>query len=75
MRTYFVATAIGILPGTFAYAFLGEGIDSVIAAQQAAGTELQVSDLITPEITAAFVILAVVALIPTIIKKVRANRR
>ena len=75
LRTYFVATAIGILPGTFAYAFLGEGIDSVIAAQQAAGTELQVSDLITPEITAAFVILAIVALIPTIIKKVRANRR
>ena len=75
LRTYFIATAIGILPGTFAYAFLGEGIDSVIAAQQAAGTELQVGDLVTPEITAAFLFLAIVALIPTIIKKVRANRR
>jgi len=75
LRTYFVATAIGILPGTFAYAFLGEGIDSVIEAQQAAGAELKVSDLVTPEITAAFVILAVVAVIPTIVKKVRARAR
>jgi uncharacterized membrane protein YdjX (TVP38/TMEM64 family) len=75
LRTYFIATAIGILPGTFAYAFLGEGIDSVIEAQQAAGAELKVSDLVTPEITAAFVILALVALIPTVVKKVRASRR
>lgn len=74
LRTYFTATALGILPGTFAYAFLGEGIDSVIEAQQAAGTELQVSHLVTPEITLAFVFLAVVALIPTIVKKVKASR-
>lgn len=75
LRTYFTATAIGILPGTFAYAFLGEGIDSVIAAQEAAGDDLSVGDLVTPEITAAFIILALVALIPTVVKKVRAARR
>ena len=49
LRTYFTATAIGILPGTFAYAFLGEGIDSVIVAQEAAGDDLSVGDLVTPE--------------------------
>ncbi|HSM40087.1 MAG TPA: VTT domain-containing protein [Afifellaceae bacterium] len=75
LGTYFAATVIGILPGTFAYAFLGEGIDSVIAAQQAAGDELSIGDLVTPEITAAFVLLAVVSLIPTIVKKIRAARR
>ncbi len=75
LGTYFAATVIGILPGTFAYAFLGEGIDSVIAAQEAAGDELSVGDLVTPEITAAFVLLAVVSLIPTIVKKIRAARR
>ena len=75
LGTYIAATTIGILPGTFAYAFLGEGIDSVIAAQEAAGDELGIADLVTPEITAAFALLALVSLIPTIIKKIRAARR
>ena len=74
LGTYFAATAIGILPGTFAYAFLGEGIDSVVEAHQAAGTELSVGDLVTPEITAAFLALAVVAMIPPVIRKLRARR-
>ncbi len=74
LRTYFAATAIGILPGTFASAFLGEGIDSVVEAHQAAGTELSVGDLVTPEITFAFVALAVVAMIPPVIKKLRARK-
>ena len=30
VRTYVAATFLGILPGTFAYAYLGEGVDSVI---------------------------------------------
>ncbi len=74
LRTYFAATAIGILPGTFAYAFLGEGIDSVVEAHQAAGTDLSVGDLVTTEITAAFIALAVVAMIPPVVKKLRARQ-
>lgn len=74
LRTYFAATAIGILPGTFAYAFLGEGIDSVVEARQAAGADLTVGDLVTPEITAALVVLAVVAMIPPVIKRYWARR-
>jgi hypothetical protein len=38
LRTYVAATFLGILPGTFAYAFLGEGIDSVLVAAEEAGT-------------------------------------
>ena len=34
--TYITATAIGILPGTFAYSLLGEGLDSLILAQEKA---------------------------------------
>lgn len=74
LHTYFAATVIGIVPGTFAYAFLGEGIDSVVEAHQAAGTEPSVGDLVTPEITAAFVALAVVAIIPPVIRKLKARR-
>ncbi|MDQ0419703.1 putative membrane protein YdjX (TVP38/TMEM64 family) [Peteryoungia aggregata LMG 23059] len=68
---FFMATFLGILPGTFAYAYLGQGVDSVLIAAQAAGREAQISDLVTRDITLAFFALALVALIPTIVKQVR----
>lgn len=72
LRTYVAATFLGILPGVFAYAYLGQGIDSVLVSAQEAGTEVSVGDLVTPQITLAFVALAVVAAVPTIIKRFRA---
>lgn len=79
--TYFTATFIGIIPGTFAYAFIGAGLDSVIEAQEmanpgcsAAGTcEVEISALITPELLWAFAALGLVALIPPIIKRFRGS--
>src|SRR5262245_25066505 len=35
LRTFLAATAIGIVPGTFAFTFLGSGLASVIAGQAA----------------------------------------
>lgn len=71
VRVYVTATFFGILPGTFAYAWLGQGVDSVLVAARAAGKEPSVGDLVTPEITLAFVLLALVAAIPTIVRTVR----
>jgi len=71
LRTYVAATFLGIIPGTLAYSWLGQGLDSVIAAADAAGREISLSDLVTPEITIAFVGLAIVAAIPTLIRKFR----
>lgn len=71
LRTYVIATFFGILPGTFAYAWLGQGLDSVIVSAAAAGREVSITDLVTPEITIAFLGLAIVAAIPTIVRKVR----
>ncbi len=68
---FFTATLFGILPGTFAYAYLGQGVDSVLAAAQASGRQAQVSDLVTPEITIAFLALAFVALIPIVVRQIR----
>lgn len=73
VRTYVVATFLGILPGTFAYAWLGQGIDSVLLAAREAGTEVGAADLVTPQITFAFVALAVVAAIPPVIRLFRAR--
>lgn len=85
--TYLVATLIGIVPGTFAFAIAGEGLDSVIAAQQAAHQSclakmgpdaekscpfvLEPSALLTPGLIAGFVALGVVALIPIAVKRFR----
>lgn len=84
LSTYVTATAIGIIPGSFAFAFVGAGLGSVIEAQRAANAdcignaecaiEISTSDLITPEILAALAALSVVALIPVVLKRLR-NRK
>ncbi|WP_420406755.1 TVP38/TMEM64 family protein [Hoeflea sp.] len=74
LRTYVAATFLGILPGTFAYAWLGQGLDSVIVSAAEAGREVSIADLVTPQITIAFAGLAIVAAIPTIIRKFRARK-
>lgn len=79
LTTYLIATFVGIIPGTFAYAFVGAGLDSVILAQEqanpgcsAAGTcEVEISALITPELIWAFAALGLVALIPPVIQRFR----
>ncbi|KPB00603.1 TVP38/TMEM64 family protein [Ahrensia marina] len=71
LRTYVAATFLGILPGVFAYAYLGQGVESVLIAAQESGQEASVADLVTTEITLAFAALAIVAVIPTIVKKLR----
>jgi len=86
LTTFVLATALGIIPGTFAYALVGGGLDSVIAAQErayhaciAAGRaacrlDFSMSALITPQVLAAFAALGVVALIPVVVRKWRARR-
>lgn len=71
VRSYVLATFLGILPGTFAYAYLGTGLDSVLSAAETSGRTISVADLVTPEITAAFLVLALVAAIPTVVRKFR----
>ncbi len=74
LKTFVAATMIGIIPGTFAYSWLGQGVDSVLVAADNAGRDARVSDLVTPEITIAFVALALVAALATIVRKVWAPR-
>jgi uncharacterized membrane protein YdjX (TVP38/TMEM64 family) len=85
LGTFVLATAIGIIPGTFAYALVGAGLDSIIAAQEsayrhclAAGhddcrLDFSLSAVATPQLLAAFAALGVVALIPVAVRKWRAR--
>lgn len=83
LPAFAAATALGIIPGTAAYSLLGAGLNGAIEAQEAAnpgcaaaGTcQIDPGRLITPELIAAMVALAVVALIPILIKRLRAKRR
>lgn len=74
VKTYVAATALGITPGTFAYAYLGRGLESVLVAAARSGKDLTAADLVTPQITLAFAALALVALIPLVIRKLRATK-
>jgi uncharacterized membrane protein YdjX (TVP38/TMEM64 family) len=82
LKTFAVATLIGIIPGSFAFAWLGRGLDSLIQSQNAAHDvcvaaksvaecpfELSPSALITPQLLIAFAVLGVVSLIPVALKK------
>lgn len=68
VTSYAAATLIGIAPGTFAYAYLGSGIDSVLTIAEAAGERVEIADLVTPQLTLAFVALAAVAALPMIVR-------
>ncbi len=74
VRIYVAATFIGILPGTYAYAYLGQGLDSVILSAREAGRDVALADLVTTELSIAFAALAVVAAIPIVLRKLRAGR-
>ncbi len=80
--TYFWTTAIGIIPGTIAYAFAGEGLRSIIHERASAcarnvppcGTPFGAADIVTPQMLIAFVLLALVSLLPVILRRLRRRR-
>lgn len=84
--TFVIATALGIIPGTYAFSFVGAGLDSVIEAQGKSYMECEQSGrsdchidfdigaVVTPELLAAFVALGVVALIPVVVRRLRVRR-
>ncbi|MGH1349569.1 MAG: TVP38/TMEM64 family protein [Methyloligellaceae bacterium] len=83
LSTFFAGTILGIIPGTFAFIYIGVGLDSIINAQLgpyqsclASGKgncsfEFSTSGLVTKELIIAFVLLGVVSVIPVVLKKLR----
>jgi len=85
LSTFAAATFLGVIPATFVFAFVGEGLDSVIAAQQAAyqsclaagrsdcRLEFHMHAALTPELVGALAALGVLALLPVVVKRLRAR--
>jgi uncharacterized membrane protein YdjX (TVP38/TMEM64 family) len=86
LATFVAATALGIVPGTFAFAYFGAGLGSAVSAEvaayracMAAGRTgchfaLDPSAAVTPELIAGLVALGVLALLPVAIKRFKAAR-
>lgn len=86
LATYVTATILGILPGTFAFAAFGAGLDSIIGAQEAAyraclaagrndcRLDFDLKAALTPQMLAALVALGCLALVPVAVRHWRSRR-
>jgi len=63
--TYTWTTLLGIVPGTFIFAFAGQQLGTISSAR----------DVFTLPVIAAFILLALLALIPTFFQKMRASQK
>jgi uncharacterized membrane protein YdjX (TVP38/TMEM64 family) len=70
LKTYVIATAIGIIPGTFVFASIGNGLGEVLAA----GETPDVSVIFEPHVLIPILGLAALALIPVFYKAWKARK-
>ncbi len=85
LATFAAGTAVGIMPVTFVFASVGSGLASVMTAQEraydaclAAGRAdcrlmFHAADALTPQLLAALVALGLLALVPVVVKRLRAR--
>lgn len=67
---FVVATSIGILPGTFVFAYFGHGLSMTLQQSDT----LSFSAIATPEILIALTLLALLSLLPVWLKRHRARK-
>ncbi len=70
LRVYVIGTFIGIIPGTFVYASLGNGLGAILDA----GGSPDLRIIFTPEILIPIVGMAILAVLPVVYKKIKARR-
>ncbi len=81
--TYLWTTAVGIIPGTIVYAYAGEGLRSIISDRAEAcvagsppcGQAFSASDIVTLEMLIAFTLLALLSLLPVLVKRFMSQKR
>jgi uncharacterized membrane protein YdjX (TVP38/TMEM64 family) len=70
LRTYVVATAVGIIPGTLIYASVGNGLGAVFEA----GGRPDLGIIFEPQIIVPIIGLAILALLPVAYRKIKARQ-
>lgn len=71
LGTFVSATLIGIVPGTFVYALLGNGLGTLAAADGNPGLDV----LLQPAVLAPILGFAALAVAPVVVRKLRERRR
>ncbi len=69
LRTFVLGTAVGIIPGTFVFCLAGAGLGSVFDS----GESFSVGSVLTPEMIAGLIGLAVLSLVPVLYKRFKAR--
>ncbi|MBT3358214.1 MAG: TVP38/TMEM64 family protein [Rhodospirillales bacterium] len=69
VRSYVIGTFFGIIPGTAVYAAFGAGLGSILDSNE----EFSPMGVLTPEIIAGLIGLALLALVPVVYKKIRSR--
>lgn len=80
--TFAWTTFIGIIPGTIAYAYAGEGLRAIVAERAEAclagiapcGEPFSFASLVKLEVLIAFALLGLVSLLPVLLKRLRGRR-
>lgn len=67
LRTFVIATLLGIIPGTFVFASIGAGLGSIFDSMQ----EFSLKGALTPQVLTAMIGLALLALIPVAVKRIK----
>jgi len=87
LRTFFLATVIGIIPATFTFAFFGAGLERVIESQAAAyqscvaegwmecPVDFNLGTVMTPQLIAALAFFCILAMVPMVWKQIKSRRR
>ena len=70
LSTYTIGTLLGIIPGAFVYAMVGDGAGAVLDA----GGDLNLGIIFEPRFLAPIIGLAVLACIPIVYKKIRGRK-
>jgi uncharacterized membrane protein YdjX (TVP38/TMEM64 family) len=87
LRSFTLGTFIGIIPGAYIFAWVGSGLGNVISTQMAQHEicvakdglnncpyEISISSLITPQLFIALTALGLLALVPVVFKKFKAQQ-
>jgi len=69
-RVFALATLIGIIPGTFVYILVGNGLGSILQT----GQEPNMGIIFQPQVLIPLLVLAAMALVPTIYKKLKRRK-
>ncbi len=71
LRTYFIATLVGVIPGALVYASLGNGLGVILDA----GKEPDLGIVFRPDVLLPLLALAALALLPVVYKKFKARKK